>query len=312
MAAVASPLLIALVGPTAAGKSALALRLAEEQGGEIVSCDSLQVYRGLDIGSAKPSPEERRRVPHHLLDVVDPDQEFSAAAFARLARAAIREIVSRGALPLVVGGSGLYFRSLFRGLFAGPSRDPVLRKRLERLADRFGDSRLHRLVERVDPEAARRIQVRDRVRAIRALEVFRQTGLPISAHHKLRGEALEGYETLLVGLRPKRLILRACVERRARQMFARGLLLEVQGLLDRGYAPGLKPLRAIGYRQAQEVLIGERGEEDAIARITADTMRYAKRQMTWFRREAGVVWAENPGEVYATVSEWLAKPAGDT
>ena len=179
---VAAPAVVAVVGPTASGKSALALDLAKERGGEIVSCDSLQVYRGLDIGSAKATAEERAAVPHHLIDVVDPDQEFSAADYARLARAAIDAIESRGRLPIVAGGTGLYLRALRRGLFAGPSRDPDLRRRLEGIAERGGDARLHRMLARVDPESAARIEKSDRLRVIRALEVFRASGRSLSEH----------------------------------------------------------------------------------------------------------------------------------
>ncbi|HET8646338.1 MAG TPA: tRNA (adenosine(37)-N6)-dimethylallyltransferase MiaA, partial [Vicinamibacteria bacterium] len=175
---------IAVVGPTASGKSALALRLAEASGGEIVACDSVQVYRGLDVGSAKPTAEERRRVRHHLVDVVDPDQHFSAADYARLARGALAEIAARGSVPIVAGGTGLYLRALLGGLFEGPSRDAALRLRLEALAQRFGDARLHRLLARVDPAAAARTSPRDRVRVVRALEVYWASGRPLSDHQR--------------------------------------------------------------------------------------------------------------------------------
>ena len=286
--------LIAIVGPTASGKSDLGLRLAEECGGEIVSCDSLQVYRGLDIGSAKPTAEERRRVPHHLLDVVDPDEPFSAAEYARRARSALIEIAARGRLPLVVGGTGLYLRALLQGLFAGPSRDLDLRGRLESLARRFGEGRLHRLLARVDPEAAGRIRPRDRVRVVRALEVYCKTGRPISEHQRPAAEALQGYRTIIVGLRPERAALRAAVERRTRQMLGLGLLDEVRALLARGYAAELRPLRAIGYRQAVAVVRGEMSPADAERSIVTESLRLAKRQMTWFRHQARVAWFPEP------------------
>jgi tRNA dimethylallyltransferase len=291
------------VGPTASGKSALALRLAERFPIEIVSCDSLQAYRGLDIGSAKPTPEERARVPHHLIDVVSPDEPFSAAEYARLARAAVAEIASRGRVPAVVGGSGLYFRALFRGLFEGPARDPALRNRLERIARRFGDARLHRLLARVDPAAASRIRVRDRVRVIRALEVYWTTGRPISDHHRSEADPLRGYACLLAGLNPERAELREKVEQRTRRMLAGGLLEETRQLLKR-YPPDTRPLRAIGYRQAQDIL---RGDDDAAAgaqRIVTETMRYAKRQMTWFRREP-LVWFSDAEAAFAAIRDWL-------
>lgn len=283
--------LIALVGPTAAGKSALALRLARALGGEIVSCDSLQVYRGLDIGSAKATPEERTAVPHHLLDVVDPDALFSAAEYARLSRAAVADIAARGRVPIVAGGTGLYLRALLFGLFEGPARDERFRARLAAFAARRGRARLHRLLARVDPESAARIPPADEVRVVRALEVFRATGRPLTAHHRGGTAPLEGFRVSAVGLAPPREALREAVVRRTREMFDRGLLAEVRGLLDRGYAPDLRPLQAIGYRQAVEVVLGRRDEADARRDIVASTMRYAKRQLTWFRHQTDAAWS---------------------
>ncbi len=307
------PRLIAIVGPTASGKSALALRLARERGGEIVSCDSLQVYRRLDIGSAKASPEERRLVPHHLLDVVEPDQPFSAAEYARLARAALAEVAARGRLPLVAGGTGLYLRALLQGLFAGPARAQPLRTRLEALAARFGDGRLHRLLGRVDPPAARRIAPRDRVRIVRALEVYWLTGRPLSTQQREGAEPLQGFERLVVGLQPDRGQLRVAVEARARGMLAAGLVDEVRGLLARGYGVQLRPLQAIGYRQALGVLAGEMTVEEAERAIVVATMRFAKRQMTWLRhQQPDVRWFGDAEAAYAAASVWLdgAGPPG--
>jgi len=303
--AVASARLIAIVGPTASGKSALGLRLAEERAGEIVSCDSLQVYRGLDIGSAKPTADERARVRHHLVDVVDPDAAFSAADYARLGRAALAEIAGRGALPIVVGGTGLYLRALLDGLFEGPSRDERLRGRLEGLARRRGDARLHRLLEHVDPAAAERIPAADRLRVVRALEVFFLTGLPLTAHHRAGAEPLRGFEILVLGLSPPRQALREAVERRTREMFERGLIAEVRGLLARGYDPQLRPLRAIGYRQAVDVALGRRSEDDARRDIVTETMQYAKRQRTWFRHQAAVSWFTEPDGARGAARAWL-------
>lgn len=297
--------LIAVVGPTGAGKSALALRLARARGGEIISCDSLQVYRGLDIGSAKATPQERREVPHHLLDVVDPDQDFSAAEYARRARAVLPQIVGRGRLPVIAGGTGLYLRALLEGLFEGPSRDQPLRRRLEAIAGRHGDARLHRLLGHVDAEAASRIAARDRVRMVRALEVFWKTGRPLSAHQRSRPEPLRGFRALVVGLAPERTALRAAIERRTREMFERGLLDEARGLLARGFSPELRPLRAIGYRQAVAVVQNRLSAEAAGRDIVSATLQFAKRQMTWFRHQAPVGWHPDAESAFAAAVAWL-------
>jgi tRNA dimethylallyltransferase len=296
--------LIAVVGPTASGKSALALRLAEALGGEIVSCDSLQVYRGLDVGSAKASPAERARVPHHLLDVVEPDQHFSAADYARLGRAALAGIAARRAVPIVAGGTGLYLRALLEGLFEGPARDTALRARFERAAARFGDARLHRLLRRVDPAAAARTAPRDRVRVVRALEVYWTSGRSLTEHQQAPAEPLAGYRVLTVGLAPPRDALRRAVEERTEAMFARGLLEEVRALVAR-HGPDLRPLRAIGYRQALAHLQGTLDEARARHDMVADTMRYAKRQMTWFRHQAQARWFAAADDAFVAATEWL-------
>jgi tRNA dimethylallyltransferase len=297
--------LAAIVGPTASGKSALALDLALRSGGEIVSCDSLQVYRGLDIGSAKATAREQALVPHHMIDVVDPDATFSAADYARGARAALEEIAGRGRPALVVGGTGLYLRALMEGLFPGPGRDAGLRLRLERLAERAGPVRLHRLLQRVDPSAAKRIQVRDRVRLIRALEVYFLTGRPLSEQHGRDERPLTGFEVLLVGLAPERADLRRRVERRTDEMLRQGLIEETRGLLDRGYRD-CRPLRSIGYRQAVDVIEGRLALGTCAGAVVQETMRYAKRQMTWFRHQARVTWLGAPDEARESVLRWLS------
>ena len=297
--------LIAIVGPTASGKSALGMRLARETGGEIVSCDSQQVYRGLDIGTAKATAKERAEVSHHLIDVVALDEPFSAAEYARLARAALEDITARMRLPVVAGGTGLYLRALLEGLFDGPARDEDTRRRLEALGERFGDARLHRLLRHLDPRAAERTPPRDRVRVVRALEVYRATGRPLSEHHREQAAPLRGYRTLVVGLAPDRGPLRVVVERRTRAMLEGGLLDEVRGLFARGYGPDLRPLQAIGYREAVAVIQGRLTREEAEAAIVTATMRLAKRQMTWFRHQADVTWFRDPDEAYQAVMEWL-------
>jgi tRNA dimethylallyltransferase len=305
LAMVAASPVVAVVGPTASGKSALALALARERGGEIVSCDSLQVYRGLDIGSAKATAEDRRAVAHHLVDVVDPDQDFSAADYARLARAALDEVDRRGRLPIVAGGTGLYLRALRRGLFVGPSRDPDLRRRLEAIGDRGGDARLHRLLARVDPESAARIETGDRLRVIRALEVYRASGRPLSAHHREDAPRADGRRWLVVGLDPPRAALRAAVEARTGRMLEEGLLDETRALVARFGRDDLRPLRAIGYRQAVAVVRGTQTVEDAQRDIVKETMRYAKRQMTWFRHQEDVRWFARAADARAAILEWL-------
>jgi tRNA dimethylallyltransferase len=288
------------------------MRLARPRSGEIVSCDSLQVYRGLDIGSAKPTAGDRAEVVHHLLDVAEPDEAFSAAEYARLARAALRDIAARGRLAIVAGGTGLYLRALLLGLFEGPSRDAALRRRLEGLAERFGDARLHRLLARVDPEAAARVRPRDRVRVVRALEVYRATGRPISEQQRGGAEPLRGFRTLVVGLDPGPAALREAVLARTREMLACGLLDEVRGLLAR-HGPELRPLQAIGYRQAVAVVRGEAAVEGLETAIVTETLRFAKRQRTWFRhQQPGVRWFEDADRASAEVGRWLDEGRGDT
>lgn len=297
------PRLIAIVGPTAAGKSALAMRIARARPAEIVSCDSLQVYRGLDVGSAKPSPADRDAVPHHLIDVVDPGQDFSAADYARMGRRAIAGIAQRGRLPVVAGGTGLYLRALLHGLFEGPPRDEPLRQRLEAIAARHGDARLHRMLAGVDPDSAGRIEPRDRVRVVRALEVYRATGRPIGDHHRSGAGALPGFLWRVIVLDPGRERLRAAVEARTDAMLAAGLIDETRSLLER--YPDARPLRAIGYRQAAAVARGTQPVEQARRDIVASTMRYAKRQRTWFRHQEAATWFADAGEAEEAALRWL-------
>jgi tRNA dimethylallyltransferase len=288
--------LIAIVGPTAAGKSALALALAECLDGEIVNYDSVQVYRGFDIGSGKLAPEKRRGIPHHLLDGLEPEEPFTAGDYRREALRVLAGIKERARLPVFVGGTGLYLRALFMGLFVGPPRSEQLRGRLRGLAARRGREFLHRLLKRLDPEAAGRIQPRDTQKTVRALEVCILARTPISKMQARGRSGLEGYRVLKVGLDPEREELYARINRRVEQMFARGLVEETRALLARPESSRIKALGALGYRQACAVAKGETSLPEAILQTQAATRRYAKRQMTWFRHEAGITWLAGFGD----------------
>ena len=291
-----SPLLVAVLGPTATGKSALALGLAERYDGEIVNCDSTAVYRGFDIGTDKLMVEERRGIPHHLVDIADPTDDYTAARYAIDAAAAVRKIHSQGRLPLVVGGTGFYYRALTRGLFPGPARDVAFRRRLSRIAGRRGGMTLHRMLQRGDPESAARIQPGDVKRMIRALEVLRLTGRPLTAHFADTRRPLPEFAVLALGLRLPAPQIAERVERRVDEQFARGLLREVRHLLAEGVPETAKPFSGLVYRQALEHLHGVRDEASTRALIARENRRYARRQLTWFRKEPGLVWIDGPGE----------------
>ena len=288
--------LVAIVGPTAAGKSALAVAVAAALDGEIINYDSVQLYRGFDIGSGKPAFEERRRVPHHLLDCLEGQDAFTAGDYRREALRVLSEIKRRGKLPVFVGGTGLYLRALFMGLFDGPPRSEELRSRLRTVAQRRGREFLHRLLERLDPAAAARIEPRDTQKAVRALEVCILARTPISAMQARGRSGLEGYRVLKVGLHPERRELCRRIDRRVEWMFAHGLLEETRSLLARQDSSRLKALGALGYRQAKELALGQISLPEAIAQTQAATRRYAKRQMTWFRHEAGISWFSGFGD----------------
>ncbi len=282
--------LVIVIGPTAVGKSRAAVDLALRFGAEIVSGDSIQVYRGFDIGTDKPTPETRRGVPHHLIDIVGPEVQFTAADFVREALDAARVIAARGRLPIVAGGTGLYIKALCEGLFPGPGRDPALRAALEAEAREKGLETLFRRLEDVDPEYARKIRGRDRVRIIRALEVYAATGRPISEHFRATESPVKGRTVVRLGLRLERAELTARIDARVDRMFERGLVEEVRGLLAKGVPETAPPFRALGYSHVLRHLKGEIGRDEAIVLTKTDTRRYAKRQMTWFRKMAGVVW----------------------
>jgi len=290
--------LVAVAGPTGSGKSDLALDIAQQFHGEIINCDSLQVYRHFDIGTAKLPPGERRGIPHHLIDILDPDELFTAGEYARMARETIRAISRRGALPILAGGTGFYLRALLDGLFHGPSRDPSLRQKLAWRESRRAGS-LHRLLKRFDSATARKIHPHDVPKVTRALEVCLLTRRPVSELFREGRDALGGYGTLKLGLLPDREALYERLDRRAAAMFENGLVEEVRHILELGYAAESKPFESHGYKQALQAIRGELNLREAVFYAQRNTRQYAKRQLTWFRREPGLVWlkgfSDTPG-----------------
>ncbi len=299
---------IAIAGPTGAGKSELALRVAEEFGGEVVNCDSLQIYRYFDIGTAKLTPAEMRGVPHHLIDILDPDEVFTAGEYARLGRAALATISSRGRLPVVAGGTGFYLRALFEGLFRGPERDTALRERLA-ARERKKAGSLHRLLGRFDAAAAARIHRNDVPKVMRAVEVCLLARRPVTEMFGEGRDRLEGFRTLKMGLAPDRDELYRRLDVRCRRMFESGLAEEVQRILDRGFPLEAKPFESHGYRQAVQMLRGELNAKEALFYAQRNTRNYAKRQMTWFRKEPDMEWLHGFGEEPRIQERALARVA---
>jgi tRNA dimethylallyltransferase len=305
---VVTPRFVAVLGPTATGKSSLGLAIARRYGGEIVNCDSTAVYRGFDIGTDKVPPAQQHGIPHHLIDIVDPTDEYTAARFARDASTVVRDIHARGRLPIVVGGTGLYFRALTRGLFPGPPADPALRARLERVAARRGNAWLHRLLVRRDPASAARIASADRKRMVRAIEVLILTGRPLTAHFAETVAPLPEFDVVAIGLRMTLEALAPRLARRVDEQFAAGLEAEVRGLLARGVPREARPFGGLVYRQMLDELDGVRGREATRALIVQENRRYARRQLIWFRKEPTLRWFDGPGEaahVQARVFEYL-------
>jgi tRNA dimethylallyltransferase len=304
--------LIVIAGPTGSGKSSLAIEVALRYGGEILNCDSVQIYRHFDLGSAKIPVQERRGVPHHLIGIAEPDEVFTAGDYARAARRTAEEVSGRGRVPVVAGGTGFYLRAFLEGLAAAPARDEALRRRLVKREERRPGS-LHRILRRLDRAAAVRIHPRDVQKTVRAVEACLLARRPLSEQWAAGKDPIEGFRILRVVLNPERAALRERLDARLREMFARGLVEETRRILGMGYPARAKPFESLGYRQALQVIGGELTEGEALAAAQVATRQYAKRQITWFRREPGAKWFEGFGEeagVRAAVFGWLDEELG--
>ena len=286
--------LIVIVGPTASGKSQVAMDIASEINAEIVSADSMQIYRYMDVGTGKPSPEDRERIPHHLIDIIFPDETFSAANFKEKARGVIDELREAGKNILIVGGTGLYIKALLHGLFPSPKADEFLRHELRKKARRLGTTFLWQELRDADPVLASRIHPNDLLRIIRALEIYRQTGIPLSRWQEKHAFGDCPYEVLKIGLIREREDIYLRIENRVDHMIARGFEEEVRSLLNRGYRRCLKSMQALGYKRMVEYVCGERDLGEAVRFIKGETKAYARRQLTWFRRDPRVRWVRYP------------------
>ena len=299
------PLLVVILGPTGSGKTALSLELATRFHGEIVNCDSVAMYREFLIGTAKPTAEEQARAPHHLFDVIDPTNFTTAGEYARSAREVLRRVQQRAALPIVVGGTGLYLRALIDGLFAGPERSEELRQRLRQRAHEKGAHYLHRVLRRMDSEAALRIHANDVPKMSRAIEVCLATKQPMSEQWKAGREPLTGFDILRIGLDPNRADLYRRIHERVLAMFDAGLVEETRQLLEK-YGEAARPLSSIGYKQVVQLLKGEIDREAAVDAVQQAHRNYAKRQMTWFRREPEVTWIQGFGNQSEVTTQAVA------
>jgi tRNA dimethylallyltransferase len=299
------PLLVVILGPTASGKTALSLELASRFHGEIVNCDSVAIYREFRIGTAKPTAEDQSRAPHHLFDAIEPTHFTTAGEYARKARAVLQEIHKRGALPIVVGGTGLYLRALIDGLFPGPQRSEELRERLRQRAQERSSSHLHRILQRTDPSAAAKIHENDIPKLIRAIEVCLAAKQPMSEQWKAGRDALSGFEILRIGINPDRAQLYDRINERVQKMFEAGLIEETEQILKK-YGDAARPLNSLGYKQALQLLGGELDRETAIRAVQQAHRNYAKRQMTWFRREPNVRWLHGFGDQAEIIAQAVA------
>jgi tRNA dimethylallyltransferase len=304
------PRLVILLGPTGAGKSGLAIELAEAFGGEILNADSMQVYRYMDIGTAKPTPEERQRIKHHLVDLVTPDQPFHAGFYRTLGRKTVDSLHRKGTPTFVVGGTGLYIKALTQGLFTSPKTNSAVRERLKQEAGKKGKEFVYQRLREVDPKAAARIHPQDLFRTIRALEVFESTGVQISFLQEQHRFGDRPYLTLKIGLEMDRDKLYRRIEERVDRMIERGFLQEVEGLLEMGYGQGLKPMQGLGYKQMVKFLSNELGWDEAVNLMKRETRHYAKRQWTWFKADREVCWRDissNREKIFSEVRSFLER-----
>ena len=301
------PKLIVISGPTGIGKTAVAIAVAEAFGGEIIGADSMQIYRYMDIGTAKPTAEEQVRVTHHMIDVIDPDENFDAARYAHMARACVRNLVQNDILPIIAGGTGLYIKALLYGLSSEAITDKVVRNRLKIEATTKGSRILHKRLASCDPAAATRIHPNDTFRIIRALEVYEITGRPMSSIQTSHQFGDHLFDALKIGLSMDRETLYAQIDRRVEDMIATGLVDEVKGLLDQGYGSEIKAMQSIGYRHITSFLEGKLSREEAIRTMKRDTRRYAKRQMTWFKRDPDIIWVapDNQDRICKKIAAFL-------
>jgi tRNA dimethylallyltransferase len=307
----AQPRLVILLGPTGAGKSGLGIELAEAFGGEILNADSMQVYRYMDIGTAKPTPEERQRIKHHLVDLVTPDEPFHAGLYRTLGRKTVDSLHQKGTPAFVVGGTGLYIKALTQGLFTSPKINSTVRERLKQEAERRGREFVYQRLKEVDPKAAARIHPQDLFRTIRALEVFESTGVQISFLQEQHRFGDRPYLTLKIGLEMDRVKLYRRIEERVSRMIERGFLQEVEGLLEMGYGQGLKPMQGLGYKQMVQFLLNELGWDEAVNLMKRETRHYAKRQWTWFKADREVCWRDESADrekIFAEVRSFLREP----